>query len=81
MSDINNFLSKNWTIVVWFVAAVFAAGGIYSEFASLKNQVIVLEDRLGKKIEIINELESRVIQLEKDIEYEKGYLQGKKEGS
>jgi len=81
MSEVNNFLSKNWTIVVWFVAAVFAAGGIYSEFSSLKNQVDVLEDRLSKKIQIINGLESRVIQLEKDIEYEKGYLQGKKEGN
>ena len=51
MSEINNFLFKNWTVVVWFVAAVFAAGGIYSEFASLKNEVVVLEERLGKKIE------------------------------
>lgn len=81
MSEINNFLFKNWTVVVWFVAAVFAAGGIYSEFASLKNEVVVLEERLGKKIEIINSLEGRVIQLEKDLEYEKGYLQGKKEGN
>ena len=81
MSEVNNFLAKNWSIVVWLVAAVFAAGSIYSEFTAIKSQLSSIEDRLDKKIKVINSLEQRIINLEKEVEYEKGYLQGKKEGN
>ena len=81
MSDMNNFLSKNWTIVVWFCALIFGAGSIYSEFTAIKNKADVLDQRLEKKIKVINELETRIIKLEKEVEYEEGYLKGKKEGN
>jgi len=81
MSEVNNFLQKNWSIVIWLVAAVFAAGSIYAEFTAIKSQLSSIEDRLDKKIKVINSLEQRIINLEKEVEYEKGYLQGKKEGN
>jgi len=81
MSEVNNLLQKNWSIVVWLVAAVFAAGSIYAEFTAIKSQLSSIEDRLDKKIKVINSLEQRIINLEKEVEYEKGYLQGKKEGN
>ena len=81
MSEVNNFLQKNWSIVIWLVAAVFAAGSIYAEFTAIKSQLSSIEDRLDKKIIVIDGLEKRIINLEKEVEYEKGYLQGKKEGN
>jgi|TARA_R110001606_G_scaffold398947_2_gene579659 hypothetical protein len=80
MSDMNNFLQKNWSIVVWIVAAIFAAGSIYAEFTAIKSKLSFLEERLDKKIKVIGSLEDRIINLEKEVEFEKGYLQGKKEG-
>ena len=79
MSEMNNFLQKNWSIVVWLVAAVFAAGSIYAEFTAIKSELISVISRLDKKITVIDGLEKRIINLEKEVEYEKGYLQGKKE--
>ena len=79
MSEMNNFLQKNWSIVVWLVAAVFAAGSIYAEFTTIKSELISIGNRLDKKIIVIDGLEKRIINLEKEVEYEKGYLQGKKE--
>jgi calcineurin-like phosphoesterase family protein len=81
MSEVNNLLQKNWSIVVWLVAAVFAAGSIYAEFTAIKSQLSSIEDRLDQKIIVIDGLEKRIINLEKEVEYEKGYLQGKKEGN
>jgi len=81
MSEVNNLLQKNWSIVVWMVAAVFAAGSIYAEFTAIKSQLSSIEDRLDQKIIVIDGLEKRIINLEKEVEYEKGYLQGKKEGN
>ena len=81
MSEVNNFLAKNWSIVIWLVAAVFAAGSIYAEFTAIKSELISIGSRLDKKIIVIDALEKRIINLEKEVEYEKGYLQGKKEGN
>ena len=81
MSDLNSFVQKNWSIVVWLVAAVFAAGSIYAEFTAIKSQLSSIEDRLDQKIIVIDGLEKRIINLEKEVEYEKGYLQGRKEGN
>ena len=81
MSEVNNFLAKNWSIVVWLVAAVFAAGSIYAEFTAIKSELVSVGSRLDKKITVIDGLEKRIINLEKEVEYEKGYLQGKKEGN
>ena len=78
-TNANQFLAKNWSIVIWFVVAVFTAGGIFAEFTSLKTEVEILNERLDKKIKLIGELEDRILALEKEVEFEKGYLKGKEE--
>ena len=46
MSNVpNGFLVKNWQIVLWFVIAVFTAGGIFAEFTSLKNELTTVHTR------------------------------------
>jgi uncharacterized small protein (DUF1192 family) len=41
--------------------------------------VETLNERLDKKIKVIGELEDRILALEKEVEFEKGYLKGKEE--
>ena len=48
-SSSNGFIVKNWQIVLWFIIAVFTAGGIFAEFTSLKNELTSVHDRLDKK--------------------------------
>jgi hypothetical protein len=60
-------------MLIWLVAAVFAAGGIYAEFSSLKMELHTVHERLDKKIIVINDIEDRIYALEMHDEYEKGY--------
>ncbi|MDH3879055.1 MAG: hypothetical protein OET18_14510 [Desulfobacterales bacterium] len=60
-------------MLIWLVAAVFAAGGIYAEFSSLKMELHTVHERLDKKIIVINNIEDRIYVLEMHDEYEKGY--------
>jgi len=60
-------------MLIWLVAAVFAAGGIYAEFSSLKMELNVVHERLDKKILVIENLEGRIYDIEKHLEYRKGY--------
>lgn len=71
----DTFLKNNISIVISFVAAVFAAGGIFSEFTSLKDEIHLVHERLDEKIVIIERLEARILQIEKQLEYEKGFLE------
>ena len=68
-----SFLKENWSMLIWLVAAVFAAGGIYAEFSSLKMELHTVHERLDKKIIVINNIEDRIYVLEMHDEYEKGY--------
>ena len=68
-----SFMKENWSMLIWVVAAVFAAGGIYTEFSSLKMELNVVHERLDKKILVIENLEGRIYDIEKHLEYEKGY--------
>jgi len=68
-----SFLKENWSMLIWLVAAVFAAGGIYAEFSSLKMELHTVHERLDKKIIVINDIEDRIYVLEMHDEYEKGY--------
>ena len=69
------FLKNNISIVISFVAAVFTAGGIFSEFTSLKDEIHLVHERLDEKIVIIDRLEVRILTMEKQLEYEKGFLE------
>jgi hypothetical protein len=71
--ETKSFLKENWSMLIWLVAAVFAAGGIYAEFSSLKMELNVVHERLDKKILVIENLEGRIYDIEKHLEYEKGY--------
>jgi len=72
------FIKNNLSIVISFVAAVFAAGGIFSEFTSLKDELHLVHDRLDEKIIIIERLETRILKIEKQLEYERGLLESKR---
>jgi hypothetical protein len=74
-----SFVKENWSMLIWLVAAVFAAGGIYAEFSSLKMELYTVHDRLDKKITLINNMEERIYFLEKNVEYQRGYKEAKKE--
>jgi hypothetical protein len=77
-SSSNGFIVKNWQIVLWFIIAVFTAGGIFAEFTSLKNELTSVHDRLDKKVIVINEIEDRIFIIEKKLEYERGLLEARK---
>ena len=76
-SNINKFLSNNWSLVVGILAAIFTAGTLFSEFTALKTELTTVHERLDKKIKVINELEDRIVDIEKELQYEKGFLEGK----
>ena len=76
-SNINKFLSNNWSIVVGLLAAIFTAGTLFSEFTALKTELTTVHERLDKKIKVINELEDKIVDIEKELQYEKGFLEGK----
>jgi len=75
------FLKENWSMLIWLVAAVFTAGGIYAEFSSLKMELTTVHERLDKKILVIENLETRIYVIEKHLEYEKGYNDSQRKGS
>ena len=74
-SSSNGFIIKNWQIILWFVVAVFTAGGVFSEFTSVKSELTMVHERLDKKVKVINELEDRLIDIEKQLEYERGLIE------
>lgn len=74
---IGEFLGRYWSILLWVVTGVFAAGGLYSQFSALETQVYNIEERLGKKVVIINQLEARIQELEKKEAYLEGYTNGR----
>ena len=75
--NFNKFIANNWSIVVGLLAAIFTAGSIFAEFTALKAELTTVHERLDKKIKVINDLEDRIVEIEKELQYEKGYLEGK----
>ena len=55
--------------------AVFTAGGIFAEFTALKDEIHFIHERLDEKILVITKLEDRILTIEKNIEYERGFLE------
>ena len=75
--NVNKFLSNNWSIVVGFLVKLYETGSIFAEFTALKQELTTVHERLDKKIKVINELEDRIVDIEKELQYEKGFLEGK----
>jgi CII-binding regulator of phage lambda lysogenization HflD len=53
--------------IIWIIGIIFTMGIAYSQIAQLDEDIVVLEQRLEKKIKIINECEDRIVELEKEI--------------
>lgn len=69
------FVKNNLSIVISFIVAVFTAGGIFAEFTALKDEIHLVHERLDEKIIEINKIETRILQIEKQLEYERGLLE------
>jgi hypothetical protein len=74
----DTFIKNNLSVVISFVVAVFTAGGIFAEFTALKDEIHLVHERLDEKIIIIDRIEARLIDVEKQLEYERGFLDAKK---
>ena len=77
----DTFIKNNMSIVLSLLVAVFTSGGIFAEFTALKNEISTVHERLDKKIKVINELEDRILDIEKQREYERGVRIHTLEGS
>jgi len=73
----DTFIKNNLSIVLSFLVAVFTAGGIFSEFTALKNELTLVHERLDKKIIVIDKLEERILKIEKQNEFERGFMRAK----
>ena len=69
----DTFVKNNLSLVISFIVAVFTAGGIFSEFTALKDEISLVHERLDEKIAVISRLEERILEIEKHIEYERGF--------
>ncbi len=65
-------ISKNLEIsvgnIIWIIGIIFTMGIAYSQIGQLEEDIMVLEQRLEKKIKIINENDDRINELEKELE-------------
>jgi energy-converting hydrogenase Eha subunit H len=64
-------ISKNLEVnvgnIIWIVGVIFTMGVAYSQIGQLEEDIKVLEQRLEKKIKIINENDDKINELEKEI--------------
>ncbi len=69
-------MQKDFTInignIIWVIGIIFTMGIAYSQIGQLGEDIDVLEQRLEKKIKIINECEDRIVEIEKDLATFKG---------
>ena len=69
-------ISKNLEIsvgnIIWIIGIIFTMGIAYSQIGQLDEDIQVLEQRLEKKIKIINENDDRINELEKELAGMKG---------
>ena len=71
----DTFIKNNLSVVLSLSLAVFTAGGIFAEFTAIKSELTTVHERLDKKIVVISRLEDRILNLEKHLEYERGYIE------
>ena len=69
-------ISKNLEVsignIIWIIGVIFTMGVAYSQIGQLEEDINVLEQRLEKKIKIINENDDRINELEKELAAMKG---------
>jgi len=76
-TNFNKAISENWSIVAGFLAFIFTAGTLFAQFTELQSELKIVHERLDEKIIIIDELEDRIIKMEKDNHYRKGFSDAK----
>lgn len=61
-------MQKDFTIsignIIWIIGIIFTMGIAYSQIGQLDEDILVLEQRLDKKIKVINKLEEKINSLE-----------------
>ncbi len=64
-------MQKDFTIsignIIWIIGIIFTMGIAYSQIGQLDEDIKVLEQRLEKRIKVINENEDRIVELEKEL--------------
>jgi cell division protein FtsL len=64
-------IQKDYTLsignIIWVVGIIFSMVMAYSQIGQIDENIKVLEQRLDKKIKLLNECEDRIIDLEKEI--------------
>ena len=65
-------LEVNVGNIIWIIGVIFTMGVAYSQIGQLEEHINVLEQRLEKKIKIINENDDRINELEKELAAMKG---------
>ena len=69
-------ISKNLEVnvgnIIWIVGVIFTMCVAYSQIGQLEEDINVLEQRLEKKIKIINENDDKINELEKELAAMKG---------
>lgn len=64
-------MQKDFTIsignIIWIIGIIFTMGIAYSQIGQLDEDIKVLEQRLEKKIKVINENADRIVELEKEL--------------
>ena len=64
-------IQKDFTIsignIIWIIGIIFTMGIAYSQIGQLDEDIKVLEQRLEKKIKVINENADRIVELEKEL--------------
>jgi len=53
--------------IIWIVGIIFTMGIAYSQIAQLEEDIKVLEQRLEKKIKVINQNGNKIVDLEKQL--------------
>tara|TARA_R100000900_G_C3341035_1_gene165192 strand:- start:324 stop:539 length:216 start_codon:yes stop_codon:yes gene_type:complete len=64
-------MQKDFTVsignIIWIIGIIFTMGIAYSQIGQLDEDIKVLEQRLEKKIKVINENADRIVELEKEL--------------
>ena len=58
-SKAGDFLNKNWSIIVGILTVAFAAGGIFSEFRLMHNEIDEIKKETDSKVQQIIEERER----------------------
>ena len=79
MKETAETLKNNWQSILWIGGVIFAMGSLYAEYKYLHAELDNVEDRLDKKIKVINDNTERINNVEKHLRYEDGFNKGKKD--